>query len=287
MELHLSYTASEDTFPLPAHIRERYGPFGFPPIADSSRPYISSNFVMGLDARTSFREPKVPAGGREVSRSKTDRWLMDFLRAHHDAVLLGAATLREEAGPDGRGWDYAINDEELQRYRSDTLKLGRQKIIILSRSGDLDFHFRLFESPRVEPWILTGREGEKRLRSNLKAVARKGDIKIISLGASGQVDLAAAVRVLRQEHRIRTLLCEGGSEVYGALLEKTLIDEDFRTISLQVLGESSQPGTARPIAYGDVSYLPGTAPWFRLISLHYALPYHIFLRLRYEGPRQF
>ena len=90
-----------------------------------------------------------------------------------------------------------------------------------------------------------------------------------------------------RESGIRTLLCEGGARVYGELLEKKLVDEDFRTISLQVPGESTRPEIARPNAYGDSSYTPETAPWFRLISLHYALPYHIFVRLRYEGPRKF
>ena len=41
-------------------------------------------------------------------------------------------------------------------------------------------------------------------------------------------------------------------------------------MSLQVLGESTKPGIDRPTAYGHVSYTPETAPWFRLISLHYA-----------------
>ncbi len=244
MDLRLSYTESEDTFPLPAGIRERYGPFGFPETGGLTRPYVSSNLVMGLDGRTSFRELKVHAGGREVSRSKTDRWLMDFLRAHHDGLLLGASTLREETGPDGKGWDYGINDEELLQYRRDTLKLGPQRIIVLSGSGNIDFR-------------------------------------------SAPVDLAAAAQLLRREHGIRTLLCEGGSNVYGELLRKKLIDEDFRTISLQVLGSSTLPGTDRPTAYGSAGYTPETAPWFRLISLHYALPYHIFLRLRYQGPREF
>ena len=56
MDLQRSYNASEDTFPLPRPIKEAYGPFGFPAPADSRRPYISSNFVMGLDGRASFRE---------------------------------------------------------------------------------------------------------------------------------------------------------------------------------------------------------------------------------------
>ena len=78
MNLHSCYNASEDTFPLPRHIKERYGPFGFPAPADARRPYITSNFVMGLDGRASFRELKGRTDGATISRSKEDRWLMDF-----------------------------------------------------------------------------------------------------------------------------------------------------------------------------------------------------------------
>jgi riboflavin biosynthesis pyrimidine reductase len=287
LALQLCYSASEDTFPLPRHIKDRYGPFGFPAPRDAHRPYISSNFVMGLDGRASFRELKGRAGGREVSRSSEDRWLMDFLRAHHDAQLIGANTLREEPGPDARGADYGIDDQQLRAYREETLALGKQKIIVLTGSGNIDPTLRVFNSPRVEPWILTSAGGEKQLRSRLKVSGREGAIKIIPVGAGKRVDLAAAVRLLSQEHGIRTLLCEGGPALYGELLNKQLIDEDFRTISFQVLGKSTKPGIDRPATYGDVSYKLESAPWFRLISLHCALPHHAFLRLRYEGPRKF
>ena len=56
MELQRCYNDSEDTFPLPRQIKEHYGPFWFPAPADARRPHISSNFVMGLDGRASFRE---------------------------------------------------------------------------------------------------------------------------------------------------------------------------------------------------------------------------------------
>jgi riboflavin biosynthesis pyrimidine reductase len=287
MDLQLCYTASEDTFPLPRHIKERYGPFGFPAPADARRPYITSNFVMGLDGRASFRELKGRNDGKTVSRSREDGWLMDFLRAHHDAQLVGASTLREEPNPEGRGWDYGIDDEELRTYRQDTLGLGRQKVLVLSGSGNIDVTLRLFSSPRVEPWIITAREGQENLRSQLKKLGCEETIKILSVGEGTRVDLAAAAQLLRQEHGIRTLLCEGGPTLYGELLKHQLIDEDFRTMSLQVLGESTKPGIDRPTAYGRVSYTPKTAPWFRMISLHYALPHHAFFRLRYEGPRTF
>jgi riboflavin biosynthesis pyrimidine reductase len=287
MDLQLCYNASEDTFPLPLHIKQLYGPFGFPTRSDTRRPYISSNFVMGLDGRASFTELKGRAGGKEVSRSKEDRWLMDFLRAHHDGQLIGANTLREEPVTDGRGADYGIDDEQLRDYREQTLGLDKQKIIVLTGSGNIDTTLLVFDSPRVEPWIVTSTDGENNLRSQLKVSRRKGPIKIVSVGAGKRVDLAAAAQVLWQEHGIQKLLCEGGPALYGELLKKHLIDEDFRTMSLQVLGKSNKPGTERPTTYGDVSYTPESAPWFRLISLHYARPYHAFFRLRYDGPREF
>src|ERR1700693_1516820 len=119
MNLHLCYNASQESSPLPRHNKERYGPFGFPAPADARRPYITSNFVMGLDGRASFRELKGRNDGKTISRSREDGWLMDFLRAHHDAQLIGASTLREEPNPEGRGWDYGIDDEELRIYRQD------------------------------------------------------------------------------------------------------------------------------------------------------------------------
>jgi len=287
MDLQRCYNASEDTFPLLRHFRERYGPFGFPAPADTRRPYISSNFVMGLDGKASFRELKDRNDGHIVSRSREDRWLMDFLRAHHDVQLIGASTLRDEQNPEGKGWDYAIEDEELRIYRQDTLRLGRQRVLVLSGSGNIDLTLRIFSSSRVEAWIVTARDGQENLRSQLKRLGREGTMKIISVGEGTRVNLVAATQLLRQELGIRTLLCEGGPTLYGDFLKHQLIDEDFRTMSLQVLGDSTKPGIDRPTAYGHVSYTPETAPWFRLISLHYALPHHAFFRLRYEGPRTF
>jgi riboflavin biosynthesis pyrimidine reductase len=287
MDLQRCYNASEDVFPLPKRFRDIYGPFGFPPAADARRPYISSNFVIALDGKASFRELEARTDGSIVSRSKEDRWLMNFLRAHHDGQLIGASTLRDERNPVGHGWDYAIDDEELRAYRQETLRLGRQKVLIVSGSGNIDLTLRLFSSPRVEAWIITAREGQENLRSQLDRLGLEGKIKVISVGEGSRVDLVSVTQLLRQEHGIQTLLCEGGPTLYAEFLKNRLIDEDFRTMSLQVLGESTNPGIERPTAYGHLSYTPETAPWFRMISLHYALPHHAFLRLRYEGPRTF
>ena len=287
MSLERCFNDSEDAFALPEQIKEMYGPFGFPAPRDNSRPYIASNFVMGLDGRVSFRELPGQAGGREVSRSDEDLWLMNFYRAHHDAQIMGASTLRDEPGPDGRGWSYAIKNEELRDYREKILKLGPQRVLIVSGSGEIDLNFRVFQSPDVEPWIITASAGATNIRERLKKLGREGTLKMISVGEGSIVDIDRALRALRAEHGIRTLLCEGGPTLYGEMLKAKLVDEEFRTISMQVLGTSTKPDLQRPTAYGNATFKPETAPWLRMVSLHYALPYHAFLRLRYEGPRKF
>lgn len=94
------------------------------------------------------------------------------------------STLRDEPNPEGRGWDYDIDDEALRIYRQDILGLGRQKVLVLSGSGNIDVTLRIFSSPRVEPWIITSREGERNLGSQLKRVGLEDTIKIVSVGGS-------------------------------------------------------------------------------------------------------
>ncbi len=279
------FNASKDVFPLPEWARKIYGPFGLSE-APEDRPYTTSNFVQSLDGKISFRELAGKNSGKEVSRSEDDFWLMNFLMAHHDAMIVGGNTLREEPGSDGLGWDFSISNPDFSDYRLKVLKLGRPKPIILSGSGDLDLNFNVFNSEAVEPWIVTTQDGLSRLEPQLKSRPRIPR-KIIAVGEHSPIDLREMMRVLRQDHGVRTLFCLGGAKFYGQLLEKKLIDEDFRAISAQVIGRSTIPGTERPTAYGDASFVPETAPWFEIVSVHLSLPHHYFLRLRYCGPREF
>jgi len=211
---------------------------------------------------------------------------MSFLRAHHDAVMMGAGTVRDEPGPDRHKADFAIEDAALQDYRDNTLKLGRLKILIVTGRGELDDTLGVFHSQRIEPWVITTVQGDKTLRSRMKNLGRDVAIRSVAAGEGREVDLPGAMQQLSEKHGIRTLLCEGGPTLYGQMLQARLIDEDFRTLSMQVIGKSTQPEKVeRPTTYGNVSFLPETAPWFRMISLHYAMPHHAFFRMRYVGPR--
>src|SRR3546814_3976494 len=65
------------------------------------------------------------ASGFHIGQSEEDRWLMDLLRAHADALLVGVKTLTEEVEMRGygpRGPVYRIVNPELTELRT---RLGR------------------------------------------------------------------------------------------------------------------------------------------------------------------
>jgi riboflavin biosynthesis pyrimidine reductase len=116
-----------------------YGTIGFP-ATHVERPWTYANFVQSIDGIASFKG--LHAAGSDISQSAEDRWLMDLLRAHADAIITGIHTLVEEtlSAPKlngGRGPVYRIEDELLRDLR---VQLGRkrEKVIFVTASGSVD-----------------------------------------------------------------------------------------------------------------------------------------------------
>jgi riboflavin biosynthesis pyrimidine reductase len=204
---------------------ERYGNLAFPR-PSSDHPWIYSNFVQSLDGIASFKGRH--ATGGDISQLPEDRWLMDFLRAHADAILLGINTLMEETQLLGkRGSVCSIEDAALRKLR-ENLGLGREQNIFVTGAAYLDLHdYRVFESESVDSFITITSVGARRL-ADKKSHPR---VKVIVAGQDAFVDLAQAMRILRQDYGINRLLCEGGPTLYGYMSRAGLIDEKFLTIS--------------------------------------------------------
>ena len=151
----------------------RMGNLGFPP-AHAERPWTYANFVQSIDGVASFKGPH--AAGSDISQSAEDRWLMDLLRAHADAIITGIHTLVEEtlSAPklnEGRGPVYRIEDESLRDLRS---KLGRkrEKVIFVTASGGVDPRaYRVFDGDQMDALILTTKAGAARLQGRIGAGA--------------------------------------------------------------------------------------------------------------------
>jgi riboflavin biosynthesis pyrimidine reductase len=288
------FDASEPNPALPSGLVQFAGNIGFPaPPAD--RPWVYSNFVQSLDGMVTFggEHPE----GKWVAQSRHDRWMMDLLRAHADAVLYGSSSLIEETLHGGiRGGPvFRITDPELLRLRQESLGRGKQLNIVVTGSGRLHVSdYRLFQSNEVAAWIVTTSKGKERLGDH-------GTTPVLVFdevhGQRESVDLAALLRSLREEHGVRHLLCEGGPTLHGNLARGGWIDEKFLTVAPQEIGPLSPDSeTGPPNAsagagpHRRLTTLEGpgfsieTARWYRWISCRKAGD-HEFNRYRYT-PRE-
>jgi 5-amino-6-(5-phosphoribosylamino)uracil reductase len=251
-----------------------YGKLGFPP-APAERPWTYANFVQSIDGVASFKGPH--AAGSDISQSAEDRWLMDLLRAHADAIITGIHTLVEEtlSAPklnEGRGPVYCIGDESLRDLRT---RLGRkrEKVIFVTASGSIDPRaYRVFDGNQMDALILTTKAGASRLQGRI------GEERLIIAGQDKTIDLPEAVSILRKQMGVEHLLCEGGPTLYGSLARAGLIDEKFVTVSPIEIGLLAPPeqditpaGTGtqlnlRPTTFMFPGFTKETAPWWRWMS---------------------
>lgn len=87
----------------------------------------------------------------------------------------------------------------------------------------------------------------------------------------GELTLTTMMRRLRSDFDVRTLLCEGGPTLFGALLQEGLVDELFLSLAPKLTGG----GTAPAITSGaELTEL-------RTMTLVWALEHEDALYLRY------
>jgi riboflavin biosynthesis pyrimidine reductase len=232
-----------------------YGELGFPsPPPD--RPWIFANLVQTLDGIVSLLGTE--ASGSDISQSPEDRWLMDLLRAHADAILIGMGTLRTEAGlgrPGPRGPVFCIVDPPIRELRK-KLRRGPERNIFLTGSSDIQLdRYAAFDGKRAEPFLLTTSSAAEKLALQLRM---RPLVRVIVCGEGQRVDMKQAMCLLRHQFGIRYLLCESGPALYSNLLELNLMDEKFLTVSPIEVGlhvpqteDSGAPLAIRPTAFAD------------------------------------
>lgn len=269
----------------------RYGGIAFPPQLPE-RPWIYSNFVQSVDGVASFRG--LHALGSDISRSAEDRWLMDLLRAHADAVLLGVNTLVEETAlaretgvGSPRGPVYAVEDDLCLDLRQ---KLARRREMNIFVTGAAALHladYAVFDGDRVDSVIITTPAGANRLAER----PTHPHVKVIVAGENQIVDLPQAMRTLWQEFKIQYLLCEGGPTLYGYMSRAGLIDEKFITVAPIEIGlpippeqkpsqaERRNPPQFRPTTFNAPGFTFENAPAWRWMSCRKAGE-HQFSRYR-------
>lgn len=188
------------------------------------RAWVMTNMIASADGATAVGGVSGPLGG------PADVEMLVAFRSVCDAILVGAATVREEGyRPPGLG------SPEARRLRAERGQAERPVIVVVTASLSLEPDLALFSDPDYRPLIVTGASAPADRRAALAPVA-----DVIEVG-SDRVDLRRTTTEL-QRRGLSTVLSEGGPSLNGQLIADDLIDEWNLTIApLLASGSSKRP----------------------------------------------
>lgn len=181
------------------------------PDAPHDRPYIGINMVTSVDGKTTI-------GGEHRTvklGSPVDRALMGRIRAHFDAVLRGASTVR--ASP-----EFPV----VKTPSGERLPVG----VVVSGSLELPFESEYFTKEGATRIVLTCEAADPRAR---QIAAKRADVVVCG---EERVDLKRAAGILRREYGIERLLVEGGASLNYWFVRAGLVDTIFWTLAPKLTG---------------------------------------------------
>jgi 2,5-diamino-6-(ribosylamino)-4(3H)-pyrimidinone 5'-phosphate reductase len=192
------------------------------------RPFVFINVAMTVDGKLA------PANRLFVPfSSRRDQKLLMRLRTGADAVMAGARTVdlaEVDLGPGAARWRKLRLKKGLAEYN---LR------VIVSGSGTINPKAHIFQKRFSPIIILTTQRASQR---NLKALGRLADE--VKICGENQLDFAFALKWLKKEWDVKSLLCEGGGELNEALIRGGLVDELYVTISPLIFGGLDAPTVA-------------------------------------------
>lgn len=191
------------------------------------RPYVALNMVSTADGRATLSGRSGTIGG------EADTQLFHGLRTLVDAVMAGAGTVRAE------GYHRLVRDPAAREARRERGLAEEPLACIVSGRLALGEEVPLLADPDARVAIVTASQ------ASLPAACR-AQIEYVRcvLAGGGRLDLAAALRELRERFGVRTLLCEGGPHLNAHLLAAGLVDELFLSLAPTLAGgDAGRNGT--------------------------------------------
>jgi len=188
------------------------------------RPYVALKMAMSLDGRIASRP-----GVRERLASETEQRYVRELRSAHDAVMVGAGTVR-------------VDDPQLtvrpphDRIRPYVRVVAAGSTPLPSGARILAAHEGYATTIVLAPSALCDRFAELQ---NIADVVKIGDANDVVL------DLGLALQGLR-ERGIASVLCEGGPRLGAALLAARLVDRVYWAVAPRFLASDA----AVPVLWG-------------------------------------
>jgi len=188
------------------------------------RPFISANFAITADGRISTRN-FTPAD----FSSKRDKRRLVEIRAKCDAVMVSAKTASAD------NMTMGLPAEELRAARVEQGMAPYPTRVLLTNSGRISPQLRIFTKD-FSPIVIFSTE---RMPAEVRAaLASKATLH---LHPGKHVDLHEMFRTLRREHGVKRLVCEGGAQIFRALVEAQLLDELYLTMTPRIFGGRRAP----------------------------------------------
>jgi riboflavin-specific deaminase-like protein len=173
-----------------------------PGAAPDDRPFVCLNMISTADGRATIK------GRAGHIANAADYELFHATRARMDGIMVGAETIRVES------YGRAINSAEARERREGEGLPADIATVVVSRSVSLPADVGLLKAAENTVIVLTPSEDGELPR---EAAATVQYLR--------EADMAEAVRRLRREHGLRSLVCEGGPNLNATLLPAGLIDE--------------------------------------------------------------
>lgn len=183
--------------------------------APQERPYVVANMVASADGKAAFRGRSGPLGG------DVDRAMFHRLRTQADAVLAGSGTVRAER------YGRLVRDPQLRAAREREGLAPDPIACIVTRSLDLPVDAGLLQDPDQVTVVFTSSDAE---------LPGAGPSVRIERVAPDELTFLTALKRLRAGYGVRSVLCEGGPTVLGALLAEEAVDELFLTLAPKLAG---------------------------------------------------
>ena len=188
--------------------------------AGPDRPYVVANFVSSADGRATFQ------GRSGALGDDGDRQMFHGLREQVDAILVGTGTLAVER------YGRIIGKPERRGRRIARGLEPEPLTCVITRSGRIPADLPLLQEPESRLVVFTG--------SPLVIADCPAEVEVVQL-AVAELSNASVLAHLRTVCGVRSLLCEGGPTLFGALLRDQLVDELFLTLAARLAGGGDGP----------------------------------------------
>jgi len=204
----------------------------------ATRPYVTLKMAMSLDGCVTSRP-----GVREWLTGAESRQRVHALRAEHDAIMVGAGTIRV--------------DDSLLTIRPHVTRRAPYVRVVVCERDPIPLASRVLAAPDDAPagaFAATIVLAPAGARARFAALEPLADVVYVGDDDALELDLAEAMRALR-ERGVTSVFCEGGPTLAGRLIAANLVERALFFIAPRFL----RGPDAVPVLAG--AELAATAGW--------------------------